>query len=161
MHAAQSVDLFGPIPTASTAIRKTPVRAHMRRVQGPPPPTGAELRDAGIAKATKTPATKTALQYVRAKLLELYHERAAEWPAHRTPYVNADDADRLIRQWAECPPEIHQKQSQNWRGAVFRTGWTRTVGDTPSLRKHMRATALPGWRPIDAPIPTTETETTE
>jgi hypothetical protein len=95
---------------------------------------------------TPSEAVTLALEYVRGKLAELYRSRAASWPKDRTPYCNADDAARLLREWADCPREIHDKGNQNWRGHIFRRGWVRTGTSTPALRKHMRGTDLPGWR---------------
>lgn len=149
MSALAQLDILGGAIISPPAHR-TPVRAHMRRVKGAPPPTGPELRDAGLAQATQSKATKLAIEYVRARLIELYRIRVSAWPAHQVPYVNADDVARIIREWAECPREIHERRSQDWRGAVFRKGWAKTGTHSPSLRPHMRATELPGWRPIES-----------
>jgi hypothetical protein len=149
MTAFIQLDVLGG-PMEAAPMRRTPVRAHMRRVQGPPPPTGAQLRDAALVRMTADAATQHALEYVRAKLVELYRMRVAAWPSNQTPFVNADDVARIIREWPECPPEIHARRSQDWRGAVFRKGWAKTGTYSRSLRPHMRATDLPGWRPLDA-----------
>lgn len=149
--SAPRFDIFGPIDTEpAPRIYHTTVRAHPRRVRGEPPTSGAALRDAALAKLAAAPSAKLALAYVRAKLADLYRSRAATWPAHQTPYVNADDADRLLREWSECPPEIHAKGNQNWRGSIFRGKcWRLTGTSQPALRKHMHGTTIPGWRYVD------------
>lgn len=142
MSAAVQLDAFTP-PPVPARVHRTHVRAHLRTVKHAPVP-GAALRDRALA--SHSPAVTLALDYVRRKLAELYRSRAATWPAERVPYVNADDAARLLREWPECPREIHELGHQNWRGQIFRKGFVRTGTSAPALRKHMRATDLPGWR---------------
>jgi hypothetical protein len=137
MSAAVQLDMLAAAAPAPR-VHRTAVRAHLRTVKGSLP----------VAAPAHTPseAVTIALDYVRAKLAELYRSRAASWSKERTPFVNADDAARILREWAECPSEIHHLGHQNWRGHIFRAGWVKTGTYSPSLRKHMRATDLPGWR---------------
>jgi hypothetical protein len=116
----------------------------------PTSPRRSSRPTCALVRMTADAATQHALEYVRAKLVELYRMRVAAWPSNQTPFVNADDVARIIREWPECPPEIHARRSQDWRGAVFRKGWAKTGTYSRSLRPHMRATDLPGWRPLDA-----------
>lgn len=136
MSAAVQLDAFvasAPAPR----VHRTHVRAHLRTVKGTPQPA--------THREPSSDAVALALEYVRGKLAELYRSRAATWPKDRTPFVNADDAARLLREWPACPREAIDGP-QDWRGSIFRKGWVKTGTYSPSLRKHMRATDLPGWR---------------
>ncbi len=86
--------------------------------------------------------TSTSLTYVRAKLLEVYHQRE-RLCVEAYHFVTADDAARILEEWTEFP----NGGSQNWRGAIFRKGWERLEGDVPSLRASHNGTPLARWRP--------------
>jgi hypothetical protein len=145
VSAAVQLDAFAPQAPAPR-VHRTHVRAHLRTVRNAQP-TGAALKDKALTLPPSS-AVAIALEYVRTKLAELYRSRASTWPKERTPYVNSDDAARLLREWAECPREIHHLGHQNWRGQIFRKGFTRTGTSSPALRKHMKGTDLPGWRAV-------------
>lgn len=137
MSTALQLDAFvasAPAPL----VHRTHVRAHLRTVKGTTP--------ASTPREPSSDAVTLALEYVRGKLAELYRSRAATWPAYRVAFVNADDAASVLRNWPECPQEAKEGEGQNWRGHIFRKGWVKTGTYTRSLRKHMRATDLPGWR---------------
>lgn len=145
MSAAVQLDMLAA-PAEPTRVHRTHVRAHLRTVKHAQP-SGAALKERALTLPPSA-AVSIALEYVRAKLAELYRSRVATWPKERTPYVNSDDAARLLREWAECPREIHHLGHQNWRGQIFRKGFARTGTSSPALRKHMKGTDLPGWRAL-------------
>lgn len=154
MSALYQLDVLGlldaepeaPRPRlVETPTRRTPVRAHMRRMKGSPPPSVVERRDAALVRHAEREAVRVAREYVRARLLDLYRARAATDP-HAS--VSADDADVILRAWAECPPEIFALKSQAWRGTLFTGGaWTRTGARIVSTRPGMHAHDYPTWRP--------------
>lgn len=140
----QQLDILGG-ECAPEPVRRTAVRAHLRRVKGSPPPSGAERRDAALSRHLEREAVRHARAYVRARLLELYRARAATDP---NASVSADDADVILRAWPECPPEIFALRSQAWRGSLFTGGaWVRTGERIVSIRPGMHAHDYPTWRP--------------
>jgi hypothetical protein len=155
LSADQPLLPIGEVESDTPAMRprRVPVRAHLRTVAGEAPPSGRQLRDAALADHEADEAKAAAIAYLREHLTALYQSRAATWPASETPFVNADDADRLLREWAECPAAIYDLRSQNWKGAVFARGFARTGTHQRSLRRHMRATELPGWKPLTPSTP--------
>jgi hypothetical protein len=152
--SVSQTDVFGqPMDVPVTHVTK--VRAHRRRVAGPAPATGAERKEAALTKLEAHALVLPAVEYVRGKLTELYRSRAAswsqpgpEWDPNLAPYVNADDVDTILREWADCPPAIFALPSQDWRGVIFRKGFQKTGTYRRSTRAHMNATDLPGWRPV-------------
>lgn len=148
---------IGEVTTVTPLVpitHRVPVRAHTRRVGGEAPPSGQQLRDTALADHAGDAAKATAIAYLREKLADLYRTRAATWPSDQTPFVNADDSDRLLREWTHRPTALDDLKSQNWKGAVFARGFARTGTHQKSLRRHMRATDLPGWK---LATPTTDT----
>jgi hypothetical protein len=151
MTAFVQLDVLGGALEAPPT-RRTPVRAHMRRVQGPPPPSGVERRDAALAQHTQKEDVRAALEYVRAKLRTLYETRAATDPHHAG--VTADDVDALLKEWAACPGSLRTGR-QAWRGSVFAgKGWQLTGEYVRSARPEMNAHRNPKWRPVAVTPPT-------
>ena len=133
--------------SSAEPIHVVPVRAHVRRVRGEAPPSGAERRDHALSAHEQHEAKAVALAYVREKLAELYEERklAARWTGEE-PHVTGDDADRLLREWSEYPRAL-ASMGNNWRGAIFNPrSWERTGHDVESTRPHMRSTRMACWR---------------
>lgn len=148
-HAVKPVDLgcdFGlfaepsALPDApAPLVRTTMVSSHRRTLEGPPLPSEAERRDAVLQSFEDGPASRRALVYVRAKLLELYRRRRLTNPEC---YVTADDAHDILDAWADYPRD--DLPSNNWRGSIFRgSHWKRTGETIESKRNH--GTALPCW----------------
>lgn len=135
-------------PSAPVRARRVPVRAHLRRVTGAEPAGGDERRDTALLKLEAKQATQRAVAYVRTQLRQLYRLRAMRSP---DAYVTADDVERILRDWPQCPDEAKASHGpQHWRGTVFRgPGWRHTGRTVPSLRPHMNATALPCWIPTE------------
>lgn len=144
---------IGEVTPIAAPARRVPVRAHLRTVGGESPPSGKQLRDRALADHEGDAAKATAIAYLREQLGALYRSRAATWPADQAPFVNADDSDRLLREWSARPAALDALRSQNWKGAVFARGFTRTGTHQRSLRRHMRATDLPGWKLITPNTP--------
>lgn len=138
-----------PAP-AEPPTHLVPVRAHLRRVPGGAPPSGAELRDSALAAHEADEAKREAIEYVRAELATLYGERvrsAVLFPEEGiVAGVTADDVDAILHRWSACPRVLHEIPGL-WKGAVFRSGWEMTGQRIRSSRPHMRATELPVWRP--------------
>lgn len=150
-ESMDSLPLFGGAPVVEPVTHEVPVRAHMRAVPGEAPPSGRERRDAALAGHETRDASARALAYVREQLAWLYRSRVRALPSYPEKHgVTADDADRILRAWPQFPKELLELPKQNWKGAVFRTGWVRTGRHVPSVRPHMNATDLPCWRPVDA-----------
>jgi hypothetical protein len=125
-------------------VRRVPVRAHMRTVEGPPAPSGEERKAAALEQHELDALKRRAIVYVRAKLLELYRSRVAWDP---NPGVSADDAAKILDAWPDFPTEL-RAISGNWKGAIFAgKGWERTGRVVKSKRDHMNGTDLPVWRP--------------
>lgn len=143
------------VVTVERPLHRVAVRAHRRRVDGPPPPTGAERRNAALLEHESKKVTQQVLGYVRSQLVALYHARALTMTK---PYVTADDVETILRDWPDCPDEAKPSHGpQHWRGTVFRgRGWRQTGQTVPSLRPHMNATALPCWEPVEPEPATTE-----
>lgn len=154
MTEVAQVNLFaalGERATIASPTHRVAVRAHTRRVDGPPPPTGTQLRDEALEKLTRAEGVQTALAYVREQLKLLYLQRRRD-PRGDPASVNADDAAEILRGWAEAPPEVHAVGQQYWRGQIFRAkGWHMTGTLTTSTRAKMRATATPNWY-YDGPL---------
>lgn len=142
-------DLFASIDGALALelTHEVEVRAHLRTVPGAAPLSGEERKQLALVTLEGRKATQAALAYVRGKLAELYRSRLATWPAHRVAFVNADDADRILRTWAYYPTSLKEKPNY-WRGSIWAKGqWEVVVGaEHPSLRPELNATSLPGWR---------------
>jgi hypothetical protein len=135
-----------PAPTHEVSVR-----AHLRTVPGEAPASGAERRDAILAAHETDDVKRVALDYVRGKLAALYHERvlASRWTGE-VPYVTADDADRLLTEWAQYPAEL-RAQGNSWRGSIFKPGaWQKAGPDVPSTRDRMHATPIACWRYVGA-----------
>lgn len=150
MTALYQLDILSDGLLEARPIHRTHVRAHLRRVKGEAPPNGRERRDVALAMHEADDTKRIALDYVRGRLIALYRLRLATNP---NATVNADDADQVIREWAECPAAVRALPSQNWRGKIFAArGWKKD-GDTPSTRPHMHATPIACWRYVDTPAP--------
>lgn len=140
--------LFGGEPSEPAPTHVVPVRAHLRRVPGEGPPSGADRRDAALAAHEADEAKGTAIAYLRTELAKLYHERRSAslfGEARVTVGVTADDIDALLHRWSACPRVLHEIPGL-WKGTVFRGGeWVQTGERIRSSRPHMRATELPVW----------------
>jgi hypothetical protein len=143
--------------TAALDLRHAPapthtvdVRAHLRTLPGPATPSGVARKEAALSAHEASDPKARALAYVREQLRDLYRSRAATWPAHQVAYVNADDADRILRSWPQYPVELHTL-GNNWRGSIFRGAhWKIVTGaDQPSLRAHLHGTSIPGWKYVE------------
>jgi hypothetical protein len=128
--------------------RRTTVRAHLRRIEGPPLSSGEKRKQDALAKHERNAVKRRAVEYLRARLVMLYRSRDTNritWPI---PYVNADDAVRLFNQWAHRPT-ILDTIGGYWRGPVFKRGFEKIKGlSHPSLRDELKGTDLPAWRPL-------------
>ena len=138
--------MFAPDTQPAPVTHRVEVRAHIRTIDGPPPPSGAQLRQEALQKHETDRIKQIAIRHVRSALVALWVERdrdAIRWPI---AYVNADDVDRILRQWASCPRELHDLPG-HWKGAIFQgPTWQKLVGqDRPSVRPHMHGTNLPSW----------------
>ena len=133
-----TLDLFG-----SHVVE---VRAHLRKVPGPPPPSGDERRDGVLAQMETREPVKIALDYAREKLVALFKSRQS-WMTGDKHFVTADDADKIWREWAQFPVELRDANA-NWKGSTFNAkGWKRIPGrTTPSLRDRMNRTDLALWQ---------------
>lgn len=140
-----TLDMFG---TSSPALvtHVVEVRAHLRTVPGAKPASGAERRDAALDDMAGREPVQIALAYAREKLVALFKSRQS-WMTGDKHWVNADDADKIWRQWAQFPVELRDANA-NWKGSTFNAkGWKRIPGrTTPSLRDRMNRTDLALWR---------------
>ena len=132
-------------PPRAEPIHVVPVRAHVRRVRGEAPPSGAERRDAALSAHEQHEAKAVALAYVREKLEALYRERERDPRWRLDPFVSADDIEIIIRQWAACPRAIHEMPG-HWKGAVFKGRTWEAAGSVNSVRPRMHATPILKWR---------------
>jgi hypothetical protein len=132
-------------------VHEVPVRAHMRTVKGAKP---ADALPGVMASFDADDSVQRAKAYVREKLAELYRERcnAFRMGAQSVEgYVTADDADRLLREWPQFPKDLLSRESQAWRGSIFRGGgWYKTGRHVNATRAHMNGTELPCWALRDA-----------
>lgn len=139
-----ALPLFGAPPAETQPARQVPVRAHLRRVDGPEPPTGEERRDAALDAHAQKAAVRSAVVYIRARLLELYRLRRR---TDENAAVSADDVDEIIRTWPQFPSELRDVE-QHWRAVVFRAGFEKTGRYVQSTRASNHAHEYPTWRPL-------------
>lgn len=124
--------------------RKVEVRAHMRHVDGPPPLTGEERKEAALQKHEAKDEVREVLAYVREKLRQLYVTRCTFFP-EVDQYVTPDDADDILRQWSKMPVSVRDG-SQTWRGSLFREkGWQMLPHTVKSKRRNQNATRIAAW----------------
>lgn len=147
MSTAIQLDVLGGA-LVSPPTHKTPVRAHLRRVKGAPPPSGIERKDAALAQHEQKETVRVAKEYLRDRLRDLYRARALADPVGAS--VTADDIDELLKAWPACPRVLLEGR-QAWRGTVFAgKGWQLTGETKRSTRPAMNAHRNPCWRPVQA-----------
>ncbi len=128
-------------------VRRTEVRAHMRRVPGEPLPTGEERKKAALDAHDLNAHKRAAKEWVREELRKLYASRCNDRIRFPVPFVNADDAKRLLDNWPQRPRELDAIEG-HWRGTIFKKGFEHTGGRRPTVRDELKGTELPDWRPI-------------
>ena len=127
-------------------VRRTSVRAHQRLIQGPPLPSGEQLKAEATAAHELNRVKMVAVEYVRDRLAELYRSRDNDPVRFPVPFVNADDITTIVRGWAECPAVLHSIPG-HWKGSVFKKGFVKVRGlEHPSVRASAKGTSLPAWR---------------
>lgn len=126
-------------------VRRVPVRSHLRRVDGPPAPTGDSKKKAALDAHELDRVKALAIEHVRGKLAELYRTREMQPMRFPIPFVNADDIARILADWPHRP-KLLDTIDGTWKGAIMRKGFVMTGQSDPSLRPHMNGTRLPRWR---------------
>lgn len=156
--------LFEGAAAIEIPVRRTEVRAHLRRVAGSPLPSGAARKDAAQEAHELAPFKREAIAYLRRELVFVYDRRMRQWRAsgvwhpfsidsqktaamYDEPYLTADDVDAVLREWPRRPRILDTINGQ-WKGPTFKVGFEKTGRSVESRRPHMKATTLPCWRPV-------------
>lgn len=138
--------MFDPAPPApEPPVRRVPVAAHMRTLDGPPAKSGEARKLEVLTDHEAQQAKRAAIVHVRAQLLVRYRVRAAV--NAETAEVDADDVDEILRTWPNFEPTLRDG-NQNWRGAIWGKAFKRTGRWSPSKRPEMNGHLNPGWRPV-------------